>query len=59
MQKIHHDNVIGCRDAIMEDNWGYIFMDYCEGGSLDQYIKTYNCSVPETYESIQYIREIL
>lgn len=36
---MRHQNIIYCKDALWDNNYCYIFTEFCEGGSLEMKIK--------------------
>ena len=56
MKRYKHDNIVQCVECFYLDGYAYIIMEYCEGGTLFQYIRK-NGVVPE-HTFVDFVRQI-
>ena len=56
MKKFKHDNIVQYVECFHLDCYAYIIMEYCEGGTLFEYIRK-NGVVPE-YTFVDFVRQI-
>ena len=56
MKKFKHDNIVQYVEFFSLDGYTYIIMEYCEGGTLFQYIRK-NGVVPE-HTFVDFVRQI-
>jgi serine/threonine protein kinase len=40
MQKLQHDHIVKFVDVLHTDNHCYLITEYCDGGTLEKYIKS-------------------
>ena len=56
MKKLKHENIVQYVECFHLDGYAYIIMEYCEGGTLFQYIRK-NGVVPE-HTFVDFVRQI-
>ncbi len=61
---LEHENIVKCSEAIFSDKYIYLFMEYCEEGTLSDYIKKNELSEEEVHifmtqikNALHYLRE--
>lgn len=60
MKKLNHSNIVTYKDMITDDNYIYIITDYCNGGTLQQFIDIHK-GYPENFSESEvkiYITQI-
>ena len=56
MKKLKHENIVQYVECFYLDGYAYIIMEYCEGGTLFQYIRKHGI-VPE-HTFVDFVRQI-
>jgi serine/threonine-protein kinase ULK/ATG1 len=65
MKKLNHKNIVQCYDTFVTDRYIYLFMEYCNYGSLGDLIKTRNLDENDTKkimiqmkDGLEYLRDM-